>query len=77
MNNNGPRLSEITRLPEIPRLVDIKKFKESTLQPKVKKPRNINKIILYSFLIFTFFFLLNCRFGFLKPREEGPSGVLL
>lgn len=67
------KFGEYTR--QVPQLVDIAKLKSNTLTPndnvffKKKKKWSINKILLVGFLIFTVFFLYNCRYGIFKPKD--------
>ena len=43
-----------------------KQFNESNFFLKKKKWWNINKILLVGFIVFTIFFLYNCRFGIFR-----------
>ena len=65
----------------VPRLVDLSKYKSSNLnnnnfknlsnlitKPKVKW--NLNKILLVGFLVFSIFFLWNCKYGLFRVKEE-------
>jgi len=51
-----------------PKLVDLSKFSNFSKINKVviNKKWNLNKILLISFFIFTFFFLYNCKYGIFK-----------
>ncbi len=59
--------SEFTR--QIPQLTNLTK---QPVQPVLYKKRkwNINKILLVGFLIFTIFFLYNCRYGMFRVKQE-------
>lgn len=52
----GPRLVDLSRIPKV--------------VPVVKKKFNLNKWILISFVIFSVFFLFNCRYGIFKCTEN-------
>ena len=61
--------------PNGPKLVDKINFKpiqmESFSLNSIKKKWGINKIILTGFIIFTIFFLYNCKYGIFKyPNLE-------
>ena len=52
-----------------PRLVDLSKIKIP--QPVVVKQKfNLNKWILIIFILFTIFFLFNCKYGIFKYEEN-------
>ena len=56
-----------------PKLVDLSKFQTKLLktQEVIKKKKwNLNKILLTGFLIFTVFFLYNCRYGIFRVKEN-------
>jgi len=59
----------------IPRLVDLSKYpsmiKNNNLitKPKIKW-WSINKILLVGFLLFSIFFLWNCKYGIFKSQED-------
>ena len=42
---------------------------ESILVPKTVKKWNLNKILFISFIVFTIFFLYNCKYGIFKSTE--------
>jgi len=53
------------------KLVDLSKF--SNFNNKLKLPKkkwNLNKILLISFLIFSIFFLYNCKYGIFKSNND-------
>jgi hypothetical protein len=51
----------------IPKLVDLTKFNIPLPKTSLtKKKWNLNKILLLGFLIFTVFFLYNCKYGIFK-----------
>jgi len=51
-----------------PRLVDLSKLPK--VIPVIKKKFNLNKWVLIVFVIFTVFFLFNCRYGIFKCNEN-------
>jgi hypothetical protein len=55
---------------KIPKLVNLENFKIK--EPEIKKPMDINVIILLVFLGFFVFFLLNCRSGLFKNIDMDP-----
>jgi hypothetical protein len=55
---------------KIPKLVNSENFKIK--DPEIKKPMDINVIILLVFLGFFIFFLLNCRSGIFKNIDLDP-----
>jgi len=57
----------------IPQLVDLSKFKSKVLKTEQvlkKKKWNINKILLVGFLLFTIFFLYNCKYGIFRIKDQ-------
>jgi hypothetical protein len=61
----------------IPRLVDLKKYNfaqsKVEINPFVKtvKKLNLNKILLIGFILFSIFFLYNCRYGIFRYNNNG------
>ena len=51
-----------------PRLVDLSKLPK--VIPVIKKKFNLNKWILIVFVVFSVFFLFNCRYGIFKCNEN-------
>ena len=64
----------------VPRLVDLSKYKSNVknnnfnnLNSLITKPKikwNLNKVLLFGFLLFSIFFLWNCKYGLFKVKEE-------
>ena len=66
----------------VPRLVDLSKYPSLSSSNfnsnfnfvKYPKPKikwwSINKILLVGFLVFSIFFLWNCKYGIFKSQEE-------
>ena len=56
----------------LPKLVDISKYPNLKIIPEkpsffsARKKWNLNKILLSGFILFTIFFLYNCKYGFFK-----------
>ena len=64
-------MNELTK--QIPQLVDLSKFKTKLLKPEQvfsKTKWNINKILLVGFIVFSVFFLYNCRYGIFRSKEN-------
>ena len=43
-------------------------------KPTISKKFDINEILTVGFVIFLIFFLLNCKYGMFKPKDEIPPG---
>jgi len=64
----------------VPRLVDLSKYKSNVknnnfnnLNSLITKPKikwNLNKVLLVGFLLFSIFFLWNCKYGLFRVKEE-------
>jgi hypothetical protein len=60
-----------------PSLVDLSKYKLNPIFQKqepsflFKKKWSLNKIVLTAFIIFTIFFLYNCKYGIFKYPNPG------
>ena len=50
----------------IPKLVDLSKFNLNSSSSLPTKKWNLNKILLIGFLIFSIFFLYNCKYGIIS-----------
>ena len=62
----------------VPRLVNLSMFKDKMMHAQEvmkNKKWNLNKILLIFFVIFTIFFLYNCRYGIFRPKEQPFVGV--
>jgi hypothetical protein len=59
----------------LPKLVDLSKFNIPIPKTHLSKTHlpikkwNLNKILLLGFLIFTIFFLYNCKYGIFKNKD--------
>jgi len=54
----------------LPKLVDLSKFNIPIPKSSLpKKKWNLNKILLFGFLIFSVFFLYNCKYGIFKSKD--------
>jgi hypothetical protein len=65
---NVPRLVDLSRHPSI-----IKKNNFNNLNNLITKPKikwNLNKVLLVGFLLFSIFFLWNCKYGLFRVKEE-------
>ena len=57
---------------DIPRLVDLSKYnnifveRQPNINPFKLKKFNLNKILLIGFILFSIFFLYNCRYGIFR-----------
>jgi hypothetical protein len=64
----------------VPRLVDLSKYKSNVknnnfnnLNSLITKPKikwNLNKVLLVGFLLFSIFFLYNCKYGIFKYNQD-------
>lgn len=55
---------------DIPKLVDPLKFQVPEKISLPKKKLNLNKILLIGFIIFSIFFLYNCKYGIFKYNQD-------